>query len=115
MIAWAILAAMAVQQDGGLVVETIQAGVGVQITQASKVEIDITVREVGGKAVASSLDRGLPLWLDLADPKSAPMWRKGLAGLKVGGRRKLTAKPFWYGGPASGPTLNVFVTVRTIK
>ncbi|MBV6459695.1 MAG: hypothetical protein HONBIEJF_02847 [Fimbriimonadaceae bacterium] len=115
MITLAILAVLTLQNEGGLVVETIQPGTGATASARSKVEIDYTVRSEDGKTLASSIDRGLPIWMDLADPKTLPLWRRGIAGLKVGGRRKLSATPFWYGGEAKQPALIVFVTVRSVK
>jgi len=115
MVSLALAAVVVLQAEKGLRMETLQVGSGALVTAAAKVEIDFTVRGVNGKALRSSLDQGLPLWVNLSDTKTFPIWRKGLPGLKVGGRRKITASPYWYGGAANEPILIIFVTVRAIK
>lgn len=114
MVGWAILSVLTLQTST-VAVETLEPGIGAIVASASTVEIDFTVRDDKGKALLSTLDRGLTLWVNLANPKSLPLWRKGLVGLKVGGRRKVTASPYWYGGDVKGARLEVFVTVRAVK
>ena len=68
----------------------------------------ITVNYVGvsfksGKEFDSSFRTGQPFQLDLGAGMVIPGWDRGIVGMKVGGRRKLTIPPELAYGPEGSP------------
>jgi peptidylprolyl isomerase len=57
-----------------------------------------------GEEIEASWDRGEPFTFTLGAGEVIPGWDKGVAGMKVGGRRELIIPPsLAYGSQASGP------------
>jgi peptidylprolyl isomerase len=88
-----------------LVVKDLVTGKGA----AAKAGDTISVQYVGvnyadGKQFDASWDRGQPFQFQLGAGMVIPGWDKGIAGMKVGGRRELIIPPKLAYGPAgSGP------------
>jgi peptidylprolyl isomerase len=88
-----------------LVVKDLVTGKGA----AAKAGDTISVQYVGanyadGKQFDASWDRGQPFQFPLGAGMVIPGWDKGIAGMKVGGRRELIIPPKLAYGPAgSGP------------
>ena len=72
---------------------------------------DVTVQYVGvsfttGEQFDASWDRGQPFAFALGAGQVIPGWDKGVAGMRVGGRRKLTIPPdLAYGPDGQPPTI----------
>ena len=77
----------------GLVVDTLKEGAG----KEAKAGANVTVHYVGtltnGKKFDSSRDRGEGLTFALGAGEVIRGWDEGVAGMKVGGVRKLTIPP----------------------
>ena len=88
-----------------LVVKDLVTGKG----PAAKAGDTISVQYVGanyadGKQFDASWDRGQPFQFQLGAGMVIPGWDKGIAGMKVGGRRELIIPPkLGYGPAGSGP------------
>lgn len=90
-----------------------QTGVQVQdlvVGQGATAEAgdNVTVHYVGtldnGKVFDSSIDRGTPFTFTLGIGQVIKGWDVGVAGMKVGGKRKLVISPeFGYGAQTVGP------------
>jgi peptidylprolyl isomerase len=76
---------------------------------AAKAGDEVTVHYVGvnyksGKQIDASWDRGEPFTFKLGEGAVIPGWDKGVAGMKVGGRRELIIPPqLGYGSQGAGP------------
>lgn len=90
-----------------LEIETIVTGKG----KAAKSGDDVTVQYVGvsystGEQFDASWDGGQPFSFPLGAGQVIPGWDTGVAGMRVGGRRKLTIPPDQaYGTQGSPPTI----------
>ena len=87
-----------------LVKEDIVKGKG----PAAKAGDNVTVQYVGvnfsnGEQFDASWDRGQPFSFQLGAGSVIPGWDKGVAGMKAGGRRKLTIPPEMGYGPQGTP------------
>lgn len=87
-----------------LVVTELKKGTGAQ----AKAGDEVTVQYVGvdyktGKQFDASWDRGEPFTFTLGAGEVIPGWDKGVAGMKVGGRRELIIPPGLAYGPAGAP------------
>jgi peptidylprolyl isomerase len=87
-----------------LVIKDLIPGTG----QAAKAGDPITVNYIGvnyanGKPFDNSYDRGQPFPFQLGGGQVIPGWDKGLAGMKVGGRRELVIPPSLAYGPQGQP------------
>ena len=91
----------------GLKIEVLQEGTGEQISKAGDL---VTVHYTGtledGGKFDSSLDRGEPFTFPLGQGSVIQGWEKGIVGMKVGEKRRLTISPeLGYGeqGTPAGP------------
>jgi FKBP-type peptidyl-prolyl cis-trans isomerase FkpA len=87
----------------GLKYEDLKAGTGDEAKAGDTVEVHYTGWLKDGKKFDSSLDRGQPFSFKLGAGKVIKGWDEGVAGMKVGGKRKLTIPPeLGYGTRGAG-------------
>ncbi|MCG2690346.1 FKBP-type peptidyl-prolyl cis-trans isomerase [Candidatus Parcubacteria bacterium] len=91
----------------GLKIEVLQEGTGEQVSKAGDL---VTVHYTGtledGFKFDSSIDRGEPFTFPLGQGSVIQGWEKGISGMKVGEKRRLTISPeLGYGeqGTPGGP------------
>jgi len=78
---------------GGLKVEELSVGTGVEAVTGNTVSVHYTGRLTDGKKFDSSLDRGEPFTFQLGAGYVIKGWDEGVVGMKVGGTRRLTIPP----------------------
>jgi FKBP-type peptidyl-prolyl cis-trans isomerase FkpA len=92
-----------IQSDSGLVIEDLEVGDGAQAKSGDKVSVHYTGWLTNGTKFDSSIDRGRPFEFTLGAGGVIQGWDEGVAGMKVGGKRKLTIPPeLAYGAQDSG-------------
>src|SRR5438552_3999201 len=74
----------------GLEVQELKPGTGAEAKSGQKVHVHYTGWLTNGKKFDSSLDRGQPFSFTLGAGQVIKGWDQGVAGMKVGGKRKLT-------------------------
>ena len=74
-------------------------GDGAEATPGKTVSVHYTGTLTNGKKFDSSLDRGQPFKFPLGAGRVIKGWDQGVAGMKVGGKRKLTIPPHLGYGP----------------
>jgi len=89
---------------GTLVTEDITVGDGVEAVSGKNVSVHyVGVAWSTGKQFDASWDRNEPFDFGLGAGQVISGWDKGVAGMKVGGRRKLTIPPdMGYGSQGAG-------------
>ena len=87
-----------------LVTEDITVGDGVEAVSGKNVSVHyVGVAWSTGKQFDASWDRNEPFDFGLGNGQVISGWDKGVAGMKVGGRRKLTIPPdMGYGSQGAG-------------
>lgn len=86
-----------------LQIEDLQVGTGAEATAGRSVDVHYTGWLTNGKKFDSSLDRGRPFSFPLGGGRVIKGWDQGVAGMKVGGKRKLTIPPeLGYGAGGAG-------------
>ena len=87
-----------------LVIEDITVGDGPEAVSGNTVQVHyVGVAHSSGEEFDSSYDRGQPLPFRLGAGQVISGWDRGVAGMKVGGRRKLTIPPqLAYGSRGAG-------------
>jgi FKBP-type peptidyl-prolyl cis-trans isomerase len=75
--------------SSGLQYEDLAEGTGSAAKAGDSVEVHYTGRLKDGTKFDSSLDRGQPFSFKLGAGKVIKGWDEGVAGMKVGGKRKL--------------------------
>ena len=87
-----------------LQVEDIDVGDGAEATPGSRVEVHyVGVSWANGKQFDASWDRNESFRFKLGAGQVIPGWDQGVAGMKVGGRRRLTIPPaLAYGSRGAG-------------
>lgn len=96
------------EQTGGdfvqdLVKEDLTVGTGDEAVPGKKVTVHYTGTLTNGQKFDSSVDRGQPFTFDLGSGNVIQGWDIGVAGMKVGGKRKLIIPAsLGYGGTAVG-------------
>lgn len=89
------------EQD--LQIEDVKVGTGAEAKAGQTVSVHYTGTLTDGKKFDSSLDRGEPFKFPLGAGKVIKGWDQGVAGMKVGGVRKLTIPPhLGYGARGAG-------------
>jgi len=90
-----------------LEVEDIAVGDGDEATAGSRVEVHyVGVSWATGKQFDASWDRGDTFEFGLGEGEVIPGWDKGVAGMRVGGRRRLTIPPdLAYGKRGAGSVI----------
>lgn len=91
----------------GLVIEELAAGAGTEAAAGKKVSVHYTgwllYGGEKGKKFDSSRDRGEPFAFPLGAGHVIKGWDEGVAGMKVGGSRRLTIPPeLGYGARGAG-------------
>ena len=81
------------KEMGNLKIEDVKAGEGTEAEGGKTVVVHYTGMFLDGKKFDSSLDRKQPFSFVLGAGQVIPGWDKGVAGMKVGGKRKLTIPP----------------------
>ncbi len=86
-----------------LKIEELKAGAGDEAKAGAVVSVHYTGTLTDGKKFDSSLDRGQPFQFRLGGGQVIKGWDEGVAGMKVGGKRKLTIPPqMGYGERGAG-------------
>ena len=87
-----------------LKIEEIAVGKGAEAQNGKTVSVHYTGTLESGTKFDSSLDRGEPISFELGSGRVIQGWEKGILGMKVGGKRKLTIPPkMGYGERPMGP------------
>ena len=89
---------------GDLVIEDLEEGDGPEATAGQQVEVHyVGVAWSTRKQFDASWDRGSPFSFGLGEGQVIKGWDQGVAGMKVGGRRKITIPPnLGYGKAGAG-------------
>lgn len=74
----------------GLVILDEKVGTGTEAVSGKKVTVHYVGKLTDGKEFDSSLKSGQPFSFDLGKGQVIKGWDEGVAGMKVGGKRKLT-------------------------
>lgn len=77
----------------GLKYQDLKVGTGAVAKAGHRVSVHYTGTLTNGKKFDSSLDRGQPFEFSLGGHEVIAGWDEGVAGMKVGGKRKLTIPP----------------------
>ncbi len=89
--------------DSGLKYEDLAVGEGEEATAGRRVTVHYTGWLENGTKFDSSHDRNQPFSFDLGKGQVIRGWEEGVAGMKVGGRRRLTIPPqLGYGARGAG-------------
>jgi FKBP-type peptidyl-prolyl cis-trans isomerase FkpA len=95
-----------VTTSSGLQYEDLQEGSGAAAKAGDNVEVHYTGWLTNGKKFDSSLDRRQPFSFQLGAGRVIKGWDEGVAGMKVGGKRKLTIPPaLGYGKRGAGSSI----------
>ena len=78
-----------VTTDSGLKYQDLKVGTGAAAKKGDTVEVHYTGWLKDGKKFDSSVDRGKPFSFPLGAGRVIKGWDEGVAGMKVGGKRKL--------------------------
>ena len=73
-----------------LVIEELQLGTGTEAATGKTVDVHYTGWLTDGTKFDSSVDRGRPFSFRLGAGQVIKGWDQGVAGMKVGGKRRLT-------------------------
>ncbi|HEV8248199.1 MAG TPA: FKBP-type peptidyl-prolyl cis-trans isomerase [Polyangiaceae bacterium] len=76
-----------------LKIEDVVVGDGAEAVTGKKVSVHYTGTLTNGSKFDSSLDRGRPFDFPLGGGRVIKGWDQGVAGMKVGGKRRLTIPP----------------------
>ncbi|MFZ5477035.1 MAG: FKBP-type peptidyl-prolyl cis-trans isomerase [Myxococcota bacterium] len=76
-----------------LVIEDLVVGTGAEAKSGARVDVHYVGTLTDGKKFDSSRDRGQPFAFKLGAGQVIQGWDRGVAGMKVGGKRKLTIPP----------------------
>ena len=94
---------MSTTTPSGLVYEELTVGEGAEAASGQRVTVHYTGWLTDGTKFDSSVDRGDPFVFNLGKGQVIKGWDEGVAGMKVGGRRKLTIPPsLGYGARGAG-------------
>lgn len=89
-----------------LQIEDIQVGTGTEATAGKQVSVHYTGTLTNGQKFDSSRDRNSPFNFQLGAGMVIKGWDQGVAGMKIGGRRKLTIPPeLGYGAGGFPPVI----------
>ncbi|MBY0471349.1 FKBP-type peptidyl-prolyl cis-trans isomerase [bacterium] len=90
----------------GLKIEDLKVGTGTEAVSGKTVKVHYTGWLTNGTKFDSSLDRNEAFEFPLGAGRVIQGWDKGVAGMKVGGKRKLTIPPeLAYGSRGAGPVI----------
>jgi len=86
-----------------LVVEDLQVGTGTEAVAGKRVTVHYRGTLTSGKQFDASYDRMEPFTFKLGAGQVIKGWDQGVAGMKIGGKRKLTIPPeLGYGARGAG-------------
>lgn len=89
--------------DSGLKIEELSEGEGETAAAGQQVSVHYTGWLTDGQKFDSSVDRNQPFQFALGRGMVIRGWDEGVAGMKVGGKRKLTIPPhLGYGAQGAG-------------
>ena len=89
-----------------LQIETLNAGIGAEATPGQPVTVHYTGWLTDGTKFDSSHDRNRPFEFTLGAGQVIRGWDEGVAGMRVGGKRKLTIPPeMGYGARGAGSAI----------
>ncbi|HTM22335.1 MAG TPA: FKBP-type peptidyl-prolyl cis-trans isomerase [Kofleriaceae bacterium] len=87
----------------GLEIQDLVVGNGAEAKSGARVSVHYTGWLTNGTKFDSSLDRGKPFQFQLGAGQVIKGWDQGVAGMKIGGKRKLTIPPdLGYGARGAG-------------
>ena len=93
-------------QNSQLKIEDLVVGTGAEAVSGKEVTVHYTGTLTDGKKFDSSVDQGQPFKFTLGAGQVIAGWDQGFAGMKVGGKRKLTIPPeLGYGSRGAGATI----------
>jgi FKBP-type peptidyl-prolyl cis-trans isomerase FkpA len=96
----------------GLKYQDMKVGDGAEAKKGDTVEVHYTGWLTDGKKFDSSVDRGKPFSFKLGAGMVIKGWDEGVAGMKVGGKRKLTIPPdLAYGKRGAGDVIPADATL----
>ena len=103
-----------------LLIEELRPGTGAEAKAGNKVSVHYVGTLTNGTKFDSSRDRGKPFEFSLGAGQVIKGWDQGVAGMKVGGLRKLTIPPsLGYGARGAGgvipPHATLIFEVELIK
>lgn len=81
------------QEVTELIVEDLKVGTGAEAVAGKKISVNYKGTLTNGTQFDSSYDRGQPFEFTLGSGQVIQGWDQGFAGMKVGGKRKLTIPP----------------------
>lgn len=81
------------QEVNELIIEDLVEGTGDKAVSGKKVSVNYKGTLINGTQFDSSYDRGQPFNFTLGAGQVIEGWDQGVAGMKVGGKRKLTIPP----------------------
>jgi FKBP-type peptidyl-prolyl cis-trans isomerase len=93
-----------IKMDNGLQMQDVVVGTGAEAKSGMTVTVHYTGTFTDGTKFDSSVDRGQPFSFQLGAGQVIKGWDLGVAGMKVGGKRKLTIPyQLGYGEQGYGP------------
>lgn len=92
--------------DDGLKIEDEKVGTGIEAVSGKKVTVNYLGTLTNGTKFDSSYDRGVPFTFNLGAGEVIKGWDEGVAGMRVGGKRKLTIpSALGYGKSGAPPVI----------
>ena len=106
--------------ENGLQIEDLVVGTGEEAKAGQKVTVHYRGTLTDGRQFDASYDRGQPFTFDLGGGQVIKGWDQGVAGMKIGGKRKLTIPPdLGYGARGAGgvipPNATLVFEVELLK
>ena len=110
----------AITTASGLVIEELAPGTGDTAAAGHKAKVHYTGWLTNGQKFDSSKDRNEPFEFALGRGQVIRGWDEGVAGMKIGGKRKLTIPPaLGYGARGAGgvipPNATLLFEVELLK
>ncbi len=97
----------------GLTYQDVTVGAGAEAKKGDQVSVHYTGRLMDGTKFDSSKDRNAPFEFHLGAGQVIKGWDEGVAGMKVGGTRKLTIPPsLGYGARGAGGVIGPNATLE---